>query len=220
MDTLIQSSRIKARTANLLPIALAYLDDRDVKGVSLDRTYYVCRYRNAWRSVRASHYFDGCFQTTHDAAREIAEQQREQGSQFCITEMPTLTVACDAVAVSVLEMNSENPLAGLSATPVSGNCLSTIGLPSTRASSLFDKGANGGDFLRAVLGDGEYWRQQPSKENSVFVHVYLTKRREYERLARMKPKVWRSRSVGTKFYLDWEEVNSSISTSALRNLVA
>ena len=220
MDTFFLESRVDARKASLLPNALLVLDVEHIQEITIDKIYYVTRGRNAWHSFWAKTYFDGCFQSSFQTATDIAESLRTQGSKFYVTELPTLTVACKGMAISVLEINTTNPLATFSATPVRGASLARLGLPSSQNVSLFGESATTGDFLRAILARGLHWRQEPSTRSSVFVHVYRTNRREYKKLGNRKLRAWRSESHGKGFYLGWDEVSSNISAGGMRHLIA
>ena len=221
MDTFFFESRVDASAASLYPKSFFWLEGVPIESVSVDKTYYVSCGRNTWHTTWARTYSqNSCFQPTFERAVSVAESFRKQGSKFYVSELPMLTVSCAEMAISVVEINAKNPFSTFSAIPLRRMLLKTKGLDLGNGVSLFAEGATMSDFLLAILSSEAHWSQLPSNADSVFVHVYRTRQKEYEDIGSRKLCKWRSNSRGANSPLDWKKDTSNITAKAMRSVIA
>jgi len=174
---------------------------------------YYCYYgRNAWHSTWSQKYTPNCMHFTFNSAKEFAERNRVAGSVFFIQEMPALQMTSAGKNFYITQINIDNPLKEYRLNSLKEDKVVDI----TKPKSYFYYGALIEKLMATFDPDSNFWTRCQG-ENSVLPllgNVNVSP----EDLGDEPLMRWKSKARGTGYYLDWNELDSEVSSKAIRDL--
>lgn len=194
------------------------LYEHRVKRVAARKIYYCVEGRNAWWATWVQRYSEGCMHFSFSDAAAYVEESRTQGSVFYIIELPALIVESDRICLAFTQINCDSPLVGYSA-----NALKNVVIPFRKRvegvrNNYLQRGALLDGVFLSFEYDSRFWRSPPPPYDSVVRLISLCALESFEALPKDQLMAYKSRSIGSKYALEWEAEKSNIKFDAVRLL--
>ena len=183
------------------------------------KVFFLTTKRSAWHSTTTNRYrrFYPVF-LNKKSAKLKAEELRKKGSYFIINEIPSIVIELQSGSIVLIQINTEEPFKHYS--------IEALGEEYGRRrygylASYLHIGVNIFELLQTFRWDSNFWLINQPEQNSILAFHVNADKKEFCLLQEKTPlKFYKSYSNGSEYYLGWNEENSKVNSSFIRQLIA